>query len=155
MYTSARLKLMLSLPLRTVFPSDADVVYLIHTMVWHSIVVLIGIFIVGKAQEYYVTPTPPPNAACPPDKPCHTLSYYASNAEHLFNTKENVSLFFLDGNHTLVDRLSLEIEQTHFLTVATINSSFNVPSPQASLLSVSIIMENISNLIVSNNYKVP
>ncbi len=53
-----------------------------------------------EAQEYYVTPTPPPNPDCPLDQPCHTLSYYASNVSSLFydrENRENVYLLFIDG----------------------------------------------------------
>ena len=60
------------------------------------------------AQEYCVTPTQPPNPACPSGKPCHTLNDYAKNSSDLFSGKDDVSLLFLDGLHNLSD-YSLEI----------------------------------------------
>ena len=73
------------------------------------------------AQEYYVTPTQPPNPACPSGKPCHTLNDYAKNASFLFSGKDDVSLLFLDGTHTLSD--SLDITNTTNVTMAGVNVS--------------------------------
>ena len=103
------------------------------------------------AQEYYVTPTQPPNPACPSGKPCHTLNDYAKNASFLFSGKDDVSLLFLDGIHTLSD--SLEITNTTNVTmVAGVNvSTIRVvkinPKTESwiTISSVSIFrMENIS-----------
>ena len=55
--------------------------------------------------DYYVTPTSP-NTDCP--QPCYTLDYYALNPSLLSN-KENVSLLFFEGLHTL--NHDLEISQ--------------------------------------------
>ncbi len=84
-----------------------------------------------EAQKYYVTPTPPPNPDCPLDQPCHTLSYYASNASSLFNDRENVSLLFLDGVHNL--DISLVISQVQSLTIEGVNGLFNNGTPRASI----------------------
>ena len=74
------------------------------------------------AQEYYVTPTQPPNPACPSGKPCHTLNDYAKNSSDLFSGKDDVSLLFLDGLHNLSD-YSLEITNKMCLTIAGVNVS--------------------------------
>ncbi len=81
-----------------------------------------------EAQEYYVTPTPPPNPDCSLDQPCHTLSYYASNTPSLFNNTDNVSLLFLDGFHTF--NVSLEMYQVHSLTIAGVNELLEVQTSQ-------------------------
>ena len=52
--------------------------------------------------EYYVTPILPPSTVCP--LPCYTLDHYALNSLLLCN-KENVSLLFLEGLHTLNETL--------------------------------------------------
>ena len=51
--------------------------------------------------DYYVTPTPPPNLACPSGSPCHTLDNYAVNTSQLFGNEENITLICLDGFHEL------------------------------------------------------
>ena len=82
------------------------------------------------AQEYYVTPTQPPNTACPSGKPCHTLNDYAKNASSLLSRKDNVSLLFLDDNvsllfldgmHPLTGQ-NLEIFDTVNLIIAAVNT---------------------------------
>ena len=71
--------------------------------------------------EYYVTPTSPPNADCP--QPCYTLDQYALNTTLLSN-KENVSLLFLEGLHTL--NHDLEISQIKQLRLIQVHSSAQV-----------------------------
>ena len=97
------------------------------------------------AEEYYVTPTQPPNPACPSGKPCHTLNDYAKNASFLFSGKDDVSLLFLDGIHDLSD--SLEITNTTNVTIAGVNVSTIRVDPRIEnwIISVYIFrMENIS-----------
>ncbi|XP_064386650.1 uncharacterized protein LOC135335166 [Halichondria panicea] len=111
-----------------------------------------------EAQEYYVTPTPPPNPDCPLDQPCHTLSYYiyASNASSLFNDRENVSLLFLDGFHSL--DVSLVISQLQSLTISGVNANGNRCASiqfNSQVINVSVLkIENIKlqrvNLTISN-----
>ena len=113
-----------------------------------------------EAQEYYVTPTPPPNLDCPLDQPCHTLSYYDSNTSSLFNNKDNVSLLFLDGVHSLSTYLVISRVQSP--TIAGVNESLDDGNPRASVqfhllqvIDVSVLtVENInlqqSNLTTSN-----
>ncbi len=98
-----------------------------------------------QAQEYYVTPTPPPNPGCPSDKPCHTLSYYASNVSSLFNGRDNVSLIFLAGNHSAsVPTYWLEIYDVDLFTV-TGNNKDNVSN-----LFKPLRFMSVNNLIIKN-----
>ena len=62
---------------------------------------LCGGFSPALSADYYVTPTPPPNLACPSGSPCHTLDNYAVNTSQLFGNEENITLIFLDGVHEL------------------------------------------------------
>ncbi len=100
-----------------------------------------------EAQEYYVTPTPTPNPDCPLDQPCHTLSYYASNASSLFNNRENVSLLFLDGAHNL--DVSLVIFQVQSMTIAGVNESLTNGNPRTSI-QFDLRVNNVSVLTVKN-----
>ena len=102
-----------------------------------------------EAQKYYVTPTPPPNPDCPLDQPCHTLSYYASNASSLFNDRENVSLLFLDGVHNNIMDISLVISRVQSLTIAGVNESLDDKNPRASI-QFTLRMTNVSVLTVNN-----
>lgn len=104
------------------------------------------------AEEYYVTPTQPPNPACPSGKPCHTLNDYAKNTSSLFSGKDDVSLLFLDGVHILnLGYTILEISNTTSLTMAGVNVSSMADNPKIyvksdiAIMNVSLIhMENIS-----------
>ena len=87
----------------------------------------------GQAQKYYVTPTPPPNPACPSDKPCHTLSYYASNALSLIDRRDNVSLLFIDGFYNYSDTV-LEIANVNNLTMAGTDSPFDTNAPSTAVI---------------------
>ncbi len=110
-----------------------------------------------EAQEYYVTPTPPPNPNCPLDQPCHTLSYYASNASSLFNNRENVSLLFLDGIHelkymTTYQLSSPPIQQVQSLTITGVNGLFDNRIPRASIQFnlIPLQLKNVSVLEIKN-----
>ncbi len=110
-----------------------------------------------EAQEYYVTPTPPPNPDCPLDQPCHTLSYYASNVLSLFNNRENVSLLFLDGIHelkymTTYQLSSPPIQQVQSLTIAGVNGLFDNGIPRASIQFnlIPLQLKNVSVLEIKN-----
>ena len=46
----------------------------------------------------YVTPTPPPNADCPHDMPCHTLRHFFSN-ESFLQQSDNLTMNFINGEH--------------------------------------------------------
>ena len=49
------------------------------------------------SNEFYVTPSHPPNPACPTDKPCQTLDEYAVYSDKYFGNESEVSLVFLNG----------------------------------------------------------
>ena len=57
----------------------------------------------GEAVVYYVTPTEPPNTACPQDQPCQTLDHYFSRKEEYFNSSKvnNTTMLLLGGEHVL------------------------------------------------------
>ncbi len=109
-----------------------------------------------EAQEYYVTPTPPPNPDCPLEQPCHTLSYYASNVSSLFNNRENVSLLFLDGFHEIKDTTTHPVEspiqQVQSLTIAGVNGLLDNGIPRALIQFNSIPwqLKNVSVLEIKN-----
>ncbi len=94
----------------------------------------------GAAQEYFVTPTPPPNPNCPSDKPCQTLDYYATNTTLLSN-KNNVSLIFLEGNH---QTSFFDVANSTTMTVAGNNKE------KVNILCSIFSLENVSNLTVKN-----
>ena len=48
------------------------------------------------AVEYYVTPTPPPNPACPSDYPCYTLEQYGQNASQFLTVKGNLTILLME-----------------------------------------------------------
>ncbi|XP_064396943.1 uncharacterized protein LOC135343851 [Halichondria panicea] len=82
-------------------------------MISLSIWILGTILLTCRAQELYVTPT---LTACPSGVAnCHTLDYYAINGSSLWFGKENVSLIFLEGNHTSNKRF--QVLGSHLLTV--------------------------------------
>ena len=98
-----------------------------------------------SCDEFYVTPTQPPNTACPAGKPCHTLNYYANNASFSFNDTNNVALFFLDGVHVLTDQ-EFVLSNIHNLTLSGINDNFDIRIPQTVIKAVSIMISNVSYL---------
>ena len=102
-----------------------------------------------KGQEYYVTPTPPPNPACPPDKPCHTLNYYSDNSSFLFTGRENVSLLFLNGLHESSGQ-SLTIKTVHTLIIAGVNDLFNTDDSQVLIIGISLTTTFTSDITMEN-----
>ena len=86
----------------------------------------------SRAEEFYVTPTGPHDPACPSGKPCHTLNDYAKNSTSLLCERDNVSLLFLDGMHILTGQ-NLDISDTMNLTLAGVNTSYNIDSPNAKI----------------------
>ncbi|XP_064405272.1 uncharacterized protein LOC135350422 isoform X1 [Halichondria panicea] len=97
----------------------------------------------SKAQEYYVTPTPPPNPDCPADKPCHTLNYYANNTSSLLDSRENVSLLFLDGFH---DSKVISIYHVCSLTIAPVSNSTLVSIRKTLLRIQSVSMLSLKSV---------
>ena len=101
--------------------------------------------------EYYVTSTSPPNTDCP--QPCYTLDYYALNTTLLSN-KENVSLLFLEGLHTL--NHDLEISGIKTMCLTQFHSMSEVDCDSMSEIIVNsdnhrhIRFENITYLKISN-----
>ncbi len=100
-----------------------------------------------SAQEYYVTPSPPPNPACPTDKHCHTLSYYANNTSTIFGEGKNISLLFLDGYH---ETDHLYIYQVQCLILAGADGSFNNGTPQAVVKMRNFTLSNGTLLRLEN-----
>ena len=95
-----------------------------------------------------MTPTTPPNADCP--QPCYTLDHYALNPSLLSNNlKENVSLLFLEGLHTL--NYTLKIFGTRRVCWTKVHSGFNSESVVFRLTNYSDIkIEAVSHLELSN-----
>ena len=91
--------------------------------------------------EYYVTPTSPPNTDCP--QPCYTLDYYALNTTLLSN-KENVSLLFLEGLHTLNQGLAISGTRQIHLT------QFHIRSEVIVKCNNNIRFEDITYLEIRN-----
>ena len=104
----------------------------------------------SRAEEYYVTPTQPPNPACPSGKPCYTLNDYAKNASDLFSGKDDVSLLFLDGVHILAGQ-DLEITNTMSVNMAGVNVSNTADIPVIHIIKYSqISIMNVSILCMGN-----
>ena len=102
------------------------------------------------AEEYYVTPTDPPNPACHSGKPCYTLNHYAKNSSYLFSGKNEVILLFLDGIHDLSEQ-SLEISDTVSLTMAGVNVSHILENPQIHIFNgMNIGIGDISFFVVEH-----
>ena len=93
---------------------------------------LLSPLLLCRAEEFYVTPTGQHDPACPSGKPCHTLNDYAKNSTSLLCGKDNVSLLFLDGMHILTGQ-NLEISDTMNLTLARVNTSYNIDNPNAKI----------------------
>ena len=96
-----------------------------------------------ESVEYYVTPSSLPNTDCP--QPCYTLDYYALNTTLLSN-KENVSLLFLEGLHTLNQTLKISGVQKMSLTKFHSRSEITVICDNHR----HIWFENITHLKISN-----
>ena len=111
-----------------------------------SALILTLLSLTCQAQEYYVTPTTAANPDCPSGKPCHTLSYYASNTS-LFSNKNSISVVFLDGNYTLGTVLEEPLLfDVNTLVIKSINGT-----KRNSVLVFSIAMRlYINNLYVEN-----
>ncbi len=103
-------------------------------------VILTTTLLTCGAQEYYVTPTPPPNPNCPSNEICETLSYYAVNGSTLLSHKDNVSLIFLEGDHSTTEYLY--VQKTNFMTVMG-----NVSKESVSILIPFFHLET-NNLVV-------
>ncbi len=102
------------------------------------------------AQEYYVTPTSPPNPNCPSDKLCQTLDYYANNASGLINGRENVSLLFMSGYH--YSETIFEIANVDNFTIAGLDYQ-EIASTTISLTQILIsngTMFTLKNIAISD-----
>ena len=93
--------------------------------------------------EYYVTPTSPPNTDCP--QPCYTLDQYALDTTLLSN-KENVSLLFLEGLHTLNHTLRISGTKKLSLTPAHSRSAVSIKCNGR----LSIRFEDVTHVHISN-----
>lgn len=72
----------------------------------------------SESLMFHITSISSPNFSCP--QPCHLLDYYAMNPSLLSN-KENVSLIFYDGSHTL--NHTLEISGTKHVQLTAVHHS--------------------------------
>ena len=62
------------------------------------LLLLVPVFSLCGATEYYVRPTEPTNTSCP-GQPCLTLSQYSKDSDHYF--KSNTVFKFLPGTHRI------------------------------------------------------
>ena len=107
------------------------------------------------AQEYYVTPTPPPNPNCPSDKLCHTLDYYANNASGLINGRENVSLLFIKGYH--YSETIFEIANVDNFTITGLDLNFDQEIASTTISSTQMLISNgtiftLKNIAISDTF---
>ncbi|XP_064396942.1 uncharacterized protein LOC135343850 [Halichondria panicea] len=114
-------------------------------MVSLSIWILGTILLTCRAQEYYVTTN---SSACPPDAiNCHTLDYYAINGSTRWLGKENVSLIFLEGNHTTLNGY-FWISGVNFLTITSSGDRDSVyifdTFPFLALAYKSLVIKNLN-----------
>ena len=77
---------------------------------YHFTCVLLGFSLVyadimHRNTLYYVTPVP--TDPCPRDSSCLTITQLAVNSTNIYGDENNVSLYFLTGNHILDCQLSL------------------------------------------------
>ena len=93
--------------------------------------------------EYYVTPTSPHNTDCP--QPCYTLDQYALDTT-LLSIKENVSLLFLEGLHTLNHTLRISGTKKLSLTPAHSRSAVSIKCNGR----LSIRFEDVTHVHISN-----
>ena len=99
---------------------------------------------------FYITPNSLPNSNC--HQPCNLLDYYTTNPSLLSN-KENVSLVFYDGLHTL--NHTLEISRTeHVQLTALYQGSEVIVQCNEDIWLSSIAYLKIVNLSVRGNVKV-
>ena len=100
------------------------------------------------AVEYYVTPTSPPNPACPGDHPCYTLQKYGQDASHFFKGQGNLSLLFLNGIHNLRERkISFHNVDNLFIGAALLESSSNNKSSVTVKMTRNYKFFNIHNVL--------
>ena len=105
-------------------------------------------------EEFFVSPTSPPNPACPSGKPCHTLNEYAQNGKILFGLYENIHLFFLDGTHEMSIGLNLKLFRRHQVVLAGLsaysNSSVTVRSMSAQFVNNQMIKFEAINFFMGS-----
>ncbi len=133
----------ISIALYLTFSRNYELKLLFHLQKLHFLVALVIIswLLLCGAQVYYVSPTLPLNSACPSDKPCHTLSYYAANTS-IFSNSNNVSLLFLDGHYNLSNNFQLNLSLfNQSFTLAAVNLTEDI---SVSLSSVSIYFGTLS-----------
>ena len=110
-----------------------------------------------ESHTYYVTPTTRFHPGCKQSKPCYTLAYYLQNAESLINGKPNVSLQFLNGNHTLhttdASAQFFELVNIHELVFSgseeTSNTNCVIEAPFISIGNVSSLILQDCHLVKS------
>ncbi len=111
-----------------------------RVMLGLSLYLLTTTLLTCGAQEYYVTPTPPPNPNCPSDELCDTLSYYAKNASALIKGRRNVSLLFMNGYH--FSETILEISNVDSFTIAGLDPNFDIEIPSTTIGLTQIFIRN-------------
>ncbi len=124
-------------------------------MISLSIWILSAILLTCRAQEYYVTTN---SSACPSHATnCRTLDDYASYGSAFWFGKKNVSLIFLEGNHT-TNKL-FHVVGINFLTVTSSGDTDSLLIFDMSIFWVeasnSLVMENLNfdNCILHSHYQ--
>ena len=101
-------------------------------------------------EEFYVSPTPPPNPACPSGKPCNTLDEYARNYKYRFYFSHNIHLLFLDGIHGMSENQQLLIGKNPQLILSSFNNSFSFNEPRVKIRGMNAIFSEISKIKIAN-----
>ena len=104
-------------------------------------------------EDFFVSPTPLPNPACPSGKPCHTLDEYAQNEQSLFGFSDNIHLLFLSGTHEMSNNSEqmLELSEVQQLILSNFEEfQVSVRLMNAAFLDIEMIkFENINFLMSS------
>ena len=109
------------------------------------------------AVEYYVTPQLHNSECSFLELPCHTIEQYAQSATHFFDKPYDVTLFFLNGVHTL-SSYGLEIADKQQLTLAVYDDLDQKPNVTIKILNgknislSNVFRLNIANILFSSNY---
>ena len=74
-------------------------------LILFSLVLLVGLFLVQSGEQaevtYYVKPSQSSSpVSCPTGQLCETLQYYLNDVDSMINQQEDVTMIFLEGNHT-------------------------------------------------------
>ena len=129
-------------------------------MVWRVLLLLLSIGIICphtstfcEAVEYYVTPTPPPNADCPVDKPCHTIDEYVEQSSEYFDEQASISLRFLKGIHNLTSGsiMITDIELFEMMGAANATVSVQIMCDKCNITVQNGNLVKLKNMSVISN----